>query len=183
MIKTNLHAVKNAARWKEANANNTWIVLGQTSAWPSEPTPPAEVITTTSINQAFCAIKATIQWVVADELGTIYFTGLDNVLRTYSEVTTLAALATDVASTVLISATVTGDQIASLFSDVAPTWRQLGVYTDLVPAVGYTTYTFIAAANVGTWGQLEVYDNRTPISLPNSGSFYTVQTMIQYANT
>jgi hypothetical protein len=180
VIRTNLHPLKNAARWKEANATNCYIALGQTSAWEDDSHPPTEDPTQVDVNQKFIALKATIKWIVRnDSTGSIPFTGTDGIQHMYSESTTLTALITSNSPIVLVTAQITGAQLATVFGS-APTWRQLGVYTDLAAVSGHQSDAFLAPSNITSWGQMETLENRGPLTLSVDSTFYTVSTAIPY---
>ena len=169
MILTILHRTKNAVRYKRASADSTWLLIGKTSAWADDANPPLpDPITDTTITSPVCAIKATVHLVAEDPSGTLLFRDSTGTIRKFLEYTTEADAITAGCRLVLVTAEVEGIDLNGLGVDA---FRQLGFSTDLVPAVGHESDTFLPSSNVADWGDLENLHNRKPLTLEPESSW------------
>jgi hypothetical protein len=168
--------VSNALRFVDENGANTYAILGQTDPWSDDSNPPAPSPSATSVNEAFCAILATVNWVIENpSTGTYQFFDTQGNIHYYSILSTPAEVISEQSTIVMITATATGPQLY----DLASAFRQIGFATNLVPISGHESDTFLPAANVSTWGVLEALENRVPFET-STESGYSISFLMQF---
>jgi hypothetical protein len=176
MILTPLSRSCNAIRFIQANGNSVWAVLGQSSPWEDDSNPPAPSPTATTENSPFAAFQATAQWVYENgESGTYAFVDTNGNTHLYSVYATAADVIAGQGTIVMLTATASGANLSALEAS----FRQVGFATSLVPASGYESDTFLAAAHIESWGNLETLENRVPVSIISESS-YAVAALLQF---
>lgn len=184
-FRTPLHGPSNAVRFKLQNGDDTYIVLGGTSAWPDDDngkaeneegfTVPSIPLGTITVDEKFCAIKASVYWGIEDEDGTIEYRDNDGVLTTFGTLNTASDVITEQSGIVIVQAGALGNQIA------VTSFRKMGVYTGLVPAAGHENDDFLLAANITSWGVLESLQWRVPQFVTNgSNMLYRITDILEY---
>lgn len=185
MIITSKHRVKNAIRFWEQQQNSCWMTLGQNFAWGtggtsgSESSPPTEPLNTTTLNAPLCANRATLYMVYSDNTNMAApFAYLDtnNVVQRFSSYASVAAARAGSCLLVLATSQITGAQLISAGSN---NFREIGFSTDVVGTLGHTSDTFLPAANVADWGDLESLQFRTVMTLEPE-SRYTGSTIFSF---
>ena len=184
-FRTPLHGPENAVRFKLQNGNNTYMVLGGTSAWPDDDNGHAEnhddfivpsiPLGTVDVEEKFCAIKASVYWGIVDEDGTIEYRDADGVLTKLGTLNTAADVRTEKSGLVIVQAAGLGSQI------IQSSFRKMGVYTGLVPTAGHENDSFLVAANVSSWGVLESLQWRKPQFVTNGSNMqYRVTDVLEF---
>lgn len=160
MIQLSYHRLKNAIRFKENNANNTWIILGQSTPWADDNAPPAPSLSATTVPNKFAAVKATVKWVKEDNAGTIIFNDAGTERKFIELANEAAVLATAVNLVkVMLTATINANLLA------VGSFRAIGFATDLVPSGGYEGETYLTSAHISDWGQTETLEHLKPINV------------------
>lgn len=169
MILTTLHRRKNAIRFKRDEQDDTWIVLGRTAAWTNEAAPPNPSISDTSIDTPICAYRATVHWVKEDDdNGTLLFRDSQGNLKKFLEFLTETDALTNNCQQILVKAEVLGSDLENLS---VTAFRQVAIFTNLVPDTGHENDDFLAAADITSYGQMETIHNRKPLSLEAESSW------------
>jgi hypothetical protein len=150
-IKTYIGEARSA--WLQFTNSIYWMALGQTSAWPNEPIAPSEVAGTTDIAQAIVFVKA--------EFASLCYpinTNPDVTIRGqgYKFCTSDTAIA-NMARYVYLRG-----RFDPSTGQPYGTFRQFGVFTNLIPAANHTTDTWLTPVNVLDRGNLEYLENNTP---------------------
>lgn len=179
MILTPLARSSNAIRFVQSvnsAQSNVFAVLGQPTPWSDDSAPPSPSPTAITENSPFCAFLATAQWVILnDSSGTYPFISSDGSSHLYSALATAADVISNQANLVMLTATATGAQLVALEAS----FRQVGFTTTLVPQTGHESDTFLPAANVLSFGNLETLENREPVSIIEASS-YSVAALLQF---
>jgi hypothetical protein len=179
MILTPLARVMNAVRFVQQNGSSTWAILGQSTPWGSpysDSSPPPPDPTSIAINSPFCAAIATANWVIENDIsGTYAFVDTQGNTHLYSTVATEANVISEQINIVMLSAMFTGTQLFALVAS----FRQIGFATNLIPTSGHSMDTFLPAAHISSYGDLEALENRVPVSII-SASNYQVSCLIQF---
>lgn len=127
-----------------------WIGIGRTSPWPNEAVPPTEDRTATEVEElvGYKLVGRAFQ-VVADDAGSIIHNG-----SRYTAISDLDALASVSTSGVMYLEFV-------LEADEFPTrsYRQVGVFVDLVPAEGFASFSALTPDQVFSPGTLTMIEN------------------------
>jgi len=163
VIVTTLDRVMNAIRFVQQQTGSLWFVLGQITPWTtpySDISPPADSPTATGVNSPVCAMLATPTWVYEDDVGgAISFIDANGNTRKFTQVSSESTAIADGITQVLIQTTTPGSLISALG---VSTFRQVGLYSNLVPAGGHGSDTFLAAANITNFGVLEAIESSVP---------------------
>jgi hypothetical protein len=176
MILTNLHRLMDAIRFKVANGASTFLIFGGLVPWDNDTSPPLPVPTTTSIPDAFAAVPVTVRWVKEDDAGIYTILGSDNTVRSFSELTTQTdVLAWSGDIFVLLQGTLLDGSIDPSIT----AYRQLGFATNLVPTSGHGSDSYLPAANIADFGDLETLEYRRPYPVI-VGSQHDFFEVIQY---
>ena len=179
MILTPYSRQKDLIRLKRSNGTSTYLIFGGTTAWPDDNNPPEIPDGTKTIPDAFCACKATVMFAKEDVAGTYAceVPDEDGIVQTvlYSEIASEAALLAYTGNIYALFQATLNDTNIPLITN----WRKLGFSTDLVPTAGHEADTFLLAANVSTWGQLETLEYRKPYPV-NPGVSHILREVIRY---
>lgn len=166
MIQTNLFRVMNAVRFKQAFAESPlYLIFGGADPWDDDNDPPDPVPTDTTIDDAFCAVKAEVLWVKEDNAGPIYYQDADNVTRRFLEITTFEDMLDEMSTFVIMTAETTGANLG------VEAFRKLGFASGLIPVAGHEADDFLSAANVDEWGNVECLEFRKPATILNAGVY------------
>lgn len=179
MILTDYSRPKDLIRFKRSNGANTYLILGGTTSWVDDNNPPEIPDGTKTIPDAFAACKATVMFGKKDVAGTYAAEIPDEngvpVVTLFSEIASEAALLAYSGEIFAILQATLSDSDIPLITN----WRKLGFATDLVPDAGHEADTFLLAADVTTWGQLETLEYRKPYPV-NPGAGHIFREVIQY---
>lgn len=174
MIGTDRGRVKDAIRFKIANGDSTWAVIGKSSAWPNEAAPPTPDETLTALDEPILAVKASVFLVVEDDVnGSFEFNDINGNIIKYRAFATNADAITAGSTLVLLRANTLGGNI-----DVAA-FREVGFVTDLIPATGFESETLLTPDQVANWGDLETVDFKIKRTIDPT-VVYEVAGIIQY---
>jgi len=174
LIQLKNHRLKDAIRLKNYNADNSWIVLGQSSAWPNDSSPPAELLSASDVPNKFGAVKAILRWAVEDDAGTILYNDGSTVRKFLEIDTEEEVLAEDPANIkVIATATIHSNELA------VSAYRAFGISTDLVPADGYEEDNFVASANIDEWGTVECLHHAKPTNI-NPDTSWELSIIFEY---
>jgi hypothetical protein len=125
-----------------------WIAVGRTSAWPNESSPPAETVTTETIDQIQGLKRADlVQFVKEDANGTIIFKD-----KKYSVVEE-ADIYTDDAIWLYFSGWLLFDQFPVV------TFRQTAIFVDVIPTSGNEGKDVLLPSQVQSYGKMIGYVN------------------------
>lgn len=128
-----------------------YIAIGRTTAWPTEASPPAEDPDTTDIDEIVCFVPASTKtFIIQDPTGLLIFDGLK-----WSPITVEEAYLQQ-ANYVMILGTFTQTEVPLV------TYRQYGLYSGLVKAVGAPNGPLLPEHVVDN-GVLEAYHNHPPV--------------------
>lgn len=170
------HRVKNAIRFKRDCGAKTWLLFGQSTAWPDDNHPPAPAANTSSLNSPFAALKATLFYVKEDPSGTMLFTDALGATRKFLPFADEASAIAGGCNMVIAQGVFTGAQLLACPGVTA--YRQIGFATDVMPNVGVSS-SFLQATDVLSWGTLESVDNQKPQPLINA-STYTLTQLFEF---
>jgi len=133
----------------QAAATNVWGAIGRTAAWPNELDPPAEVVGTVAIDTPIGYKKIlTKQLVVQDAGGAIQFKN-----QNYTLVDPADAFDQNVVRVFL--------EFSFDYDEVPlSSFRQIGIYSGLVPTAGNELALVLLPSQVANAGGLIYYDNR-----------------------
>lgn len=129
-----------------------WVGLGRTSAWDNESVPPSPSPAASGIEEAIVFKKPSTVSLCTTVASGGDFTHLS---QDYAYVTDDNAL-TEGARYLYLSTTF-DPSAGEPYGD----FRQVGVFSNLAPAVGYESATYLDPANVTASGTLEYLDNAT----------------------
>lgn len=170
MKDTILGRAANTRRFYNAELNNCWIVLGGSTPWPTEPTPPEEDVTLVEVPELAVAKLASLQLVVPDPLGTIVYYDNNNQERKYREIAVGDIVAED-CTRILFSTTLLGSEV-----DSSTGLRVLGVAVGVQGSVGGG---LLAPEEVTDPGELCAVEYRRPLYL-NGSSSYAINIMLEF---
>ncbi len=127
-----------------------WVGIGRTTSWTNEASPPAAAPGTTSIEEPICFVKPQMVSLVKP-------------VNSGEDITVLGQKYAYVADE---NAVAQGARFLYIMAKFDPTlgqpygnFRQVGVTSDLVPATGYDTASWLDPANVDSPGLLEYLHN------------------------
>lgn len=171
MIIVSLHRVNNAIRYLNSVDGNLWMVIGGTAVWPDDNNPPLPEKATTSVNTPIGAVKATVEWVVADPEGEYIF-------NTSAGETYWTAMSDEAEARVRNCKWVL---MRGSVSSTLPltTFREIGFFSGLTPAAGHESETVLLPSEIDDYGYLESLEYRRPVSR-DSGSTYTLSNIIEF---
>ncbi len=139
--------------------DDIWICLGRTTPWDNDDDPPQVSGETTAIEEPIIYKKITEKYYVKEVPGNgdYYIEG-----RWFSIITEEEARASK-ADTLVLAVTISDQDVSDNV-----TFRQIGIYSRLVPASGHENDTILTPEHVSDPGWLEWYSNREPIQIqPN----------------
>jgi len=156
-ITTNYSKIHNGIRFKN---QTLWMAIGRTTPWTNESSPPAETSTTTSIDEIKGFVKITNKSMVYEVssgedivvLGNKYKFSSDN--DAYSNNAKFVYLKGEILNSYFIE--------TPFFK-----YRQIGIYSNLVPVTGHEGDLYLDPSNVSDAGILEYYSNEQPIERRN----------------
>jgi hypothetical protein len=158
--------IGNISRAMDFISGDLWICIGRTTPWPDENNPPIVSPDILDVEEPVIFKKADVKtFVVEDTTGEYIVQGV-----TYKAVSEEFAR-NNLVTTILIKATITDTDISD---DV--TFRQVGLYSKLVPTAGNEGKTLLLPSEVEFTGYLEWVSNREPLHIqPNQYEvFYIV---------
>lgn len=137
--------------------SSVWIGIGRTSPWSGESAadfvPPLPSIEATSLDELIGMAKVyTKTCVVPDASGTIVYR--DSTWRTVSQANAIAQKA----HWVYIEASINFDDLP------ATAYRQIGVFSRVVPKSGYEQATILLPSQIQSTGILEILDQRKVVT-------------------
>ena len=135
------------------NVNMLFFAIGRTVEWANESSPPEPTGTETNIDQIIGFKKVEdMHFVVEDPIhGTLVFQ--DSLWRIVPE----GEIVSEGCHWVYLSANIVGNELP------LSSYRQIGLYSDVVPLAGYEANTELTPAQVESNGLLEVITNRTVV--------------------
>jgi len=135
-----------------------WFGIGRTTAWADENNPPAPDPTLTAVEEIIGYKKASeVSFIVPDEGGSVEFRG-----STWTKVTQGNAF-TSGARWIYVKAELLYTELP-----VDVSFREYGLFTNLVPASGYEAATALLPANVSNTGVMELISFQTKITRQSS---------------
>jgi hypothetical protein len=159
------------SRAKDFLENQFWICLGRTTPWNQTDTPPEASTNTTTIDEPILYKRITQAYFVKPVAsnGDFYIEG------TWYDIITEAQARSELISYVILVASISYEDIG----DDSISFRQVGIFSRLVPKEGYEEYTILTPDQVDDPGWLEWYANLEPIMVqPNqSQTFYIIIVM------
>lgn len=129
-----------------------WVGIGRTTAWDNESNPPSPSPSASGIEEAIVFKKPSIVSLCKTVASGGDFTHLS---QDYAYVDDADAIA-DGARYLYLSTTFDPSS-GEPYGD----FRQVGVFSNITPATGYESATYLAPANVTASGVLEYLDNTT----------------------
>jgi hypothetical protein len=164
MIKTSLHRIANAVRFKTQEANRCWMVIGGTAAWPNESAPPDPLVTASVVNTPIGAKKCTLKWVNPSPTGEIQMVGPAGVER-WTEVASEANAYTTGCRYVLVEAEIVGAELPTT------AFREIGLFLGLTPTAGNEAATALLPAQISSYGRLQTIENRVAVTRDSNSSY------------
>jgi hypothetical protein len=160
-----LPLIGNTSRGVDFISTPLWICLGRTTPWPDEENPPIADPNTTNITEPIIYKRCEVQsFVVEDPQGEYIVSGVR-----YRPITIAQARAT-MATTILIKATILDNDVGD-----EVTFRQVGLYSKLIPTPGNEPKTKLLPNEVQDPGYLEWFANREPIHIqPNQHEIFYI---------
>lgn len=170
MISTIASRIFDARRFFEAENDRAWILLAGSTAWPAEPTPPAEDVNTVSFPDLILAKRASVRMVVPDPAGDIVYYNNLNVATRYREVSYANSIA-EQCTRVLLNAQVSG---ADIPSGVAV--RILAISSALVTT---SIDPVVYPVDITSQGNIQALEYRQPLYL-NAASQYNINSILEF---
>jgi hypothetical protein len=165
------------------NGDDLWFALGKTSAWPNDESPPSPLPGDTEVTEPFIVFKPIIKS-MAREVSQVEYDALqesqrgvvviDEVIR-YLKLVSDENAQTEVARYVYLR----GVSNPAL-GHPAATFRQIGIYSGLVPAAGYENAEWLATTNVDQYGLLEYLDNGTKTDQTEFGPVIAIAVALEF---
>jgi hypothetical protein len=178
MILTTVARSVNAVSFKNANLDNIWAVFGQPTAWTSpysDSSPPVPSIGQTAPTNPFCAVKATALLLLQVDSGGAYSFATNEGTIQFNSDDSDSDFITNGGTVVLPTATVAGELLYGLENQ----YRQVSFVTGLVPQSGYGSDTFLAAANISSYGNLILVQNYVPVPIISENE-YVINGLLQF---
>lgn len=133
--------------------SSIWLAVGQTSAWPDEDNPPDEEVDISTIDEVVGYKLLTESWLVKEDA--------DGVLEVggtfYSKVADVNAN-TEKPVHLYLKFEIEPDELT------IATYRQIGIFVDLVPSEGNASKSSLLAAEVSSVGRLVYTSNELPVT-------------------
>ncbi|MEW6352109.1 MAG: hypothetical protein AB1646_23910 [Thermodesulfobacteriota bacterium] len=173
--------VKRALEMK--NGDQLWVAMGRTTAWPEETSPPAPLPGATDIDEAIAfgkPVLATLARIVSEaEYGQL--TGQQRVtLYLGGEVIRLGFVADGDAMTQSARFLYYRAVFNPALGHPAGPFRQVGIFSSLVPAAGYENADVLAPAHVQDRGLLEYIDHCTVVNMGPEGPVVCIHGAIEF---
>lgn len=127
-----------------------WVGVGRTTSWPDEEVPPTEDRAATEVEEivGYKLANRAFQ-VVPDDEGSVIHNG-----NRYTAISDLDALASkSTAGVVYIEFVLESDEFPTI------SYRQVGVFADLVPAEGFSNFSALLPSQVSSPGTLVMIEN------------------------
>ena len=142
-----------------------WICVGRTTPWENEGNPPTTDPETRNITEPILYKQCEVAtFVVEDSNGEYIVNGIR-----YQPVT-VAYARENLVTTVLIKATIYDTDL-----DESVTFRQVGLYSKLIPTQGNESKSKLLPSEVSDPGYLEWYSNLEPINVqPNQHQIFYI---------
>lgn len=137
------------------NNNELWLAIGRTTAWADDANPPAESNTTTDIDEIKGFVKITNKSMCYEVASGGDVTVLGQDYNFSSDANAYTNNARFLYLKGIISST-------EFVEDPTYEYRQVGIYSNLVPASGHSGELSLDPANVSDNGILEYYSNEQP---------------------
>lgn len=148
--------IGSTSRVKDILENDVWLCIGRTTPWGEEDLPPQPDVGTTELDEPVVYKKIIEKYFVQEvsEDGDYYVSG------TWYKILSEAEARTAKTNLVIFTTSLTFEEIGDEI-----TFRQVGLYSNLIPAEGYEEATFLTPDQVEDPGWLEWFSNREPINV------------------
>lgn len=165
------------------NNNTLWFALGQTDPWPNDQSPPSPDPGQTSVNEPFIAFRPAILSMAAEITQDQYnlLPDASKAIVVIDQVVVYLQLFADTDAYTNIARYVYLRGVSNpALGYPGKTFRQVGVYTNLVPAAGYENNQWLVPTNITSFGQLEYVDNGGPVNQDNTGPVVVVAVALEF---
>lgn len=169
--------VKKALAMK--NGDQLWMAIGRTTPWANETSPPSPTPGSTDIEEAICFVQPS-QVSLCKEVDETTYNGLPSDQRA-----TIAGLFFEfVADVDAYTENARFLYIRGIFDPSlghpVDVFRQVGVFSGLIPAAGYEAATYLSPDNVDDRGLLEYIENGEYVNMTPAGPKTTCHAIIEF---
>lgn len=175
MISTTISRSVNAVSFKNANLDDIWVVFCKSDAWMDDTNPPTPSLSQTVPLEPICAQKGIPYLMIENDTDGAYQFILNSDTKKFDTDDSDSDFITNLGTIVMLYASASGEDII----DLADTYRQVCFVTGLVPASGHEDDTFLADANVSSYGTTLAVQNYRPTPVVDAHT-YIPKALLQY---